>query len=420
VAAAYCSSCGASVPPGSAACGACGHDVSRPARATWTDANACPNCASLLAAGAKFCRSCGERVAPEETSEAPPAEAAPPPAAPAETAAPAPADGSPPPAAPAEAAAPAPAPADGSPPPATADGAPAPSPLGASHPFAAFAPSGTPTPDEPTGPPPVVPRASVTPEPPPPPPPAPAFFTYNALPPATPPVDTSALESELQAPSPPPPAPEAPAAPPPAPPPTAAEPVASPPPKPPKSPKPPRPPREPITRGAIVAAVITAVLLIGSGVAVVLLRGGDEPQPAAAKSTPVAVEPEETARPKPTPRSDADLRRQVLALEGLMERSQEGRAAAAKGDTKAAIANRSALLKDLQALSAEVKDAKLKAGLASFTAAIRESLRQNRECGNACPAAELEKVNDLKSETVEALNPLLRKYAKTTYRGRDI
>ena len=110
----------------------------------------------------------------------------------------------------------------------------------------------------------------------------------------------------------------------------------------------------------------------------------------------------------------------MLALDGLMERSREGRAAAAKGDTKAAIANRSALVKDLQALSGQVKDAKLKAGLASFTAAIRESLRQNRECGDACPAADLEKVNDLKRETVEALNPLLRKYAKTTYRSRDI
>ena len=165
--------------------------------------------------------------------------------------------------------------------------------------------------------------------------------------------------------------------------------------------------------------MITAVLLIGSGVAVLLLSGGDEPKPAAAKSTPVAAEPEETASPKPA-RSDADLRRQVLALDGLMERSQEGRAAAAKGDTKAAIANRSALVKDLQALSGQVKDAKLKAGLASFTAAIRESLRQNRECGDACPAGDLEKVNDLKRETVEALNPLLRKYAKTTYRSRDI
>ncbi len=263
----------------------------------------------------------------------------------------------------------------------------------------------------------MVPRASATPEPPPPPPPAPAFFTYNALPPATPPVDTAALESELQAPSPPPPAPEAPAAPPPAPPPpTVAEPVATPPPKP---PKPPKPPREPVTRGAIVAAVITAVLLIGSGVAVLLLSGGDEPKPAAARSTPAPPEPEETARPKPA-RSDADLQRQVLALDGLMERSREGRAAAAKGDTKAAIANRSALLKDLEGLGGQVKDAKLKAGLTSFTAAIRESLRQNRECGDACPAADLEKVNDLKRDTVEALNPLLRKYAKTTYRSRDI
>ncbi len=165
--------------------------------------------------------------------------------------------------------------------------------------------------------------------------------------------------------------------------------------------------------------MITAALLIGSGVAVLLLSGGDEPKPAAARSTPAPPEPEETARPKPA-RSDADLQRQVLALDRLMERSQEGRAAAAKGDTKAAIANRSALLKDLETLGGEVKDAKLKAGLTSFTAAIRESLRQNRECGDGCPAGDLEKVNDLKRDTVEALNPLLRKYAKTSYRSRDI
>jgi hypothetical protein len=165
--------------------------------------------------------------------------------------------------------------------------------------------------------------------------------------------------------------------------------------------------------------VVTAVLLIGSGIAVLLLRGGDDPKPAAARAAPATPEPEPTERPKP-PRSDADLRRQVLALDGLMEKSQQGRAAAAKGDTKAAIANRAALLKNLEQLSGQAKDTKLKAGLASFTAAIRESLRQNRECGDACPAGDLEKVNELKRETVEALNPLLRKYAKTTYRGRDI
>jgi hypothetical protein len=174
-----------------------------------------------------------------------------------------------------------------------------------------------------------------------------------------------------------------------------------------------------VSPGLIVAGVITAVLLIGSGVAYVLLSGEDEPQRAAAETA--VREPEETASAEPTPRrSDASLRRQVVALDDLMKKSEEGRTAAAKGDTEAAIANRSALLEDLQDLRGQAKDAKLKAGLGSFVAAIRESLRQNRECANACPASDLDKVNDLKRETVEALNPLLRKYAKTTYRSRDI
>jgi hypothetical protein len=167
-----------------------------------------------------------------------------------------------------------------------------------------------------------------------------------------------------------------------------------------------------------VAGVVTAVLLIGSGVAALLLSGDDEPEPAAARSTP---EPERTAEPTREPRrSDAGLRRQVLALDDLMKFSQEGRTAAAKGDTQAAIANRSDLLKDLERLQDQARDARLKAGLGSFVAAIRESLRQNRECGNTCPAGDLEKVNGLKEETVDALNPLLRRYAKTTYRSREI
>ena len=103
-----------------------------------------------------------------------------------------------------------------------------------------------------------------------------------------------------------------------------------------------------------------------------------------------------------------------------MRKSQEGRAAAASGDTEAAIANRSDVLKGLQQLRREAEDAKLKAGLGLFVAAIRESLRQNRECADACPASDLDKVNGLKRRTVESLNPLLREYAETSYRGRDI
>jgi hypothetical protein len=159
-------------------------------------------------------------------------------------------------------------------------------------------------------------------------------------------------------------------------------------------------------------------------VAALLLSGRDEPNSALAESTPSAPEPEKTKRPTPTRaaprRSDTGLRRQVLALDDLMKKSQEGRVAAAEGDTKTAIANRSDLLEDLQRLRGQAGDATLKAGLGSFVAAIRESLRQNRECADACPAGDIEKVNGLKRETVDALNPLLRRYAKTTYGARDI
>ena len=46
-----------------------------------------------------------------------------------------------------------------------------------------------------------------------------------------------------------------------------------------------------------------------------------------------------------------------------MRKSQEGRVAAASGDTEAAIANRSDVLKQLQQLRREAEDAKLTAEL---------------------------------------------------------
>jgi hypothetical protein len=281
------------------------------------------------------------------------------------------------------------------------------------------------SPDEPR--PPAVPRPSVPPEDAPASPsPAPAFVTYLPLPPATPPVDTAELEeshlpaAEAAAAPPevaaaaaaPPHAAPAPAAPAPAPP-------RKPPPAPPK-PKLPKPPREPLSGGLIVAIAVTVLLLVGGGVAALVLSGGDKPKPTAAAT----AAPTETAKPDatrpPQKRAKADLPKQVQTLDGLMKTSHQGRAAAAKGDTKAAIANRSKLARDLQRLRGQATDKQLKAGLASFAAAIRESLRQNRECGAACPAGDLQKVNRLKQDTVDALNPLLRKYAKTTYRARDI
>jgi hypothetical protein len=260
-------------------------------------------------------------------------------------------------------------------------------------------------------------------------PPSPAFVTYLPLPPATPPVDTAALEeSHLPPPNHAPPPSPAEAGPLPSP---AVTPAAVPPktPAPPKRrrrrepapPSLPKPPREPLSGGLLAAIAITIVLLVGGGIAALVLGGGDDkPKPvAAATAAPEETRTPDATRPAPKP-AQPDLGRQVQTLDGLMKTSQKGRAAAAKGDTKAAIANRSQLLKDVQQLRGQAADKQLKSGLGSFTSAIRESLRQNRECGTACPVSDLNKVNRLKQDTVDALNPLLRKYAKTTYRARDI
>jgi len=189
------------------------------------------------------------------------------------------------------------------------------------------------------------------------------------------------------------------------------------PPKPPKPPKPPRAPREPLSGGLIVAIAVTVLLLVGGGIAALVLGGDDKPKPVAAAT----AAPKDTATPAATkaPKRPG-LGRQVQSLDALMKTSEKGRAAAAKGDTKAAIANRAQLLKDVQGLRAKATDKQLKAGLGSFAAAIRESLRQNRECGAKCSTSDLNKVGRLKQDTVDALNPLLRKYAKTSYSARDI
>ena len=74
---------------------------------------------------------------------------------------------------------------------------------------------------------------------------------------------------------------------------------------------------------------------------------------------------------------------------------------------KAAIANRSKLLRDIRALDAQADDKQLKAALTSFGAAITESLRQNRECASKCSDADLNKVGTLKQAALAKINPLL-------------
>lgn len=251
--------------------------------------------------------------------------------------------------------------------------------------------------------------------PPPPAPPAKAFVTYDSLPASRPPPDEAPPKSTL-APLPEPHAPDPPAIVSPAP---ALTSGASPGPAPKASlqPEAATPPREGWSTGRVIAVAATVVLLAGSLAAALLLSGGGDREPesgaAVAASTPP---PKTSATPAPT----GGLANQVRTLDDLMKASQAGRNAAVEGDTGAAIANRTKLLEDLRGLSKNVSDVKLKAGLRDFTAAIEESLRQNRECGADCPAADLNQVNRLKQRAVEQLNPLLRKYAKTSYRAREI
>jgi len=164
-----------------------------------------------------------------------------------------------------------------------------------------------------------------------------------------------------------------------------------------------------------VAAIAVAVLLLGGiAVAAILILGGgkDKPKPVAAKPTATATA---QAPAKPTA-----LKVQVQSLDRLLKFSEQGRAAAVNGDIKAAIANRTKLLADLQALQKQATDAKLKAAVTSFTAAIRESLRQNKTCGEKCPASALNKVGKLKQQTVDEANPLLRRFGSRAYRSTQI
>ena len=161
---------------------------------------------------------------------------------------------------------------------------------------------------------------------------------------------------------------------------------------------------------------MTVVLLGGSIVAALVLAGRSDDEPPVADT---AVR-EEVATPEPTAAATPALERQVQTLDGLMKRSARGRAAAVRGDIPAATANRSDLLRRLRRLQREATDDELRAAVVSFTAAIRESLRQNRECGNACPTRDLERVTRLKQAALRKINPLLRAQGLDPYRPADI
>ena len=186
--------------------------------------------------------------------------------------------------------------------------------------------------------------------------------------------------------------------------------------------EPPAPPNRARIDGR-TAAIVAVVVLLAAVVttALVVLTGGSEPERAAAPvetSAPVETEtPMATAKPKP---KTSDLDAQVKTLDELMRLSRKGRAAAVEGDIKAATANRAQLLKDIKALDGQANDEQLKAALASFSVAIAESLRQNRECGSKCSDADLAKVGKLKQAALAKINPILKAHGTRTYTRAEI
>ncbi|WP_157591782.1 hypothetical protein [Solirubrobacter soli] len=172
------------------------------------------------------------------------------------------------------------------------------------------------------------------------------------------------------------------------------------------------------------AGIVAAIVLLAAIVttAVVVLTGGDEPkQVAAPVDTPVATTPEPTPKKTPKPKATAaPIEAQVKTLDELVRFSAKGRKSAVSGDMKAAIANRSKLLKDIRALDKQADDKQLKAALVAFDAAITESLRQNRECASKCSDADLQKVGKLKTAALAKINPILKEHGGRTYKREEI
>jgi RNA polymerase subunit RPABC4/transcription elongation factor Spt4 len=208
-------------------------------------------------------------------------------------------------------------------------------------------------------------------------------------------------------------------------------------------------PRSPNRRVLVAGAAV--VVLVGCGIAFALTSGGEsspETENAARAGTatdPVAATPEpavemptpepavEMPTPEPTievptpepaleqaPAEEPALAEQVQRLDGLMQMSVQGRAAAISGDAAGAMANRERLLRELQTLRSEAADPELQAAIDGFIPAIRESLRQNRECGSSCSDSELRYVGRLKRDALSELNPLLREYVGRTYTREEI
>jgi hypothetical protein len=183
------------------------------------------------------------------------------------------------------------------------------------------------------------------------------------------------------------------------------------PPKPPPPPKP-REWRRPDRRVVGVGVAVLVIALAGLALALIP-KGHSTPHAAAKLGTP-------TATPAAPRAAQPTLAAQVRSLDALMRLSERGRADALHGDFTAAVANRTTLLSRIQRLRSAARDATLQAGLDRFAAAVQEALRQNRTCKAACETADLDKVGRLKQAALTRLNPLLRRFAHTSYTRAQI
>jgi hypothetical protein len=161
--------------------------------------------------------------------------------------------------------------------------------------------------------------------------------------------------------------------------------------------------------------VVLAIVLIGVGLALIPQGAKHPARGAAARATATAT-PTATRTPAPGP----SLAAQVRSLDSLMRMSERGRAAAVKGNFGAAVANRASLARRIDRLRARTTSPALRAGLARLSAAVDEALNQNRTCKAGCSAADLARVGRLKQAALSRLNPLLRRYAHTSYRREQI
>jgi hypothetical protein len=202
--------------------------------------------------------------------------------------------------------------------------------------------------------------------------------------------------------------------------------------------------------GRAIAIAAAAVVLVGGGIAAALALTGDPSSPSAraanagtrsdpaavAAATPEATVATPTPTPTPTPEAtvatatpdsdaqapsvDPTLATQVRTLDALMQLSEQGRGGGGGGGKREVRREQLKPLRQLQSLRAAATDARLQAAVDPFIAAIREALRQNRECGSACSAADLARVARLKGDALSKLNPLLREYVGRTYRLEEI